>query len=43
LGEPAAPRQFWISRLERRLHAVTNNGRGTQYSSATIRRISANR
>jgi hypothetical protein len=43
LGEPTTPRQFWISRLERRLHAVTNNGRGTQYSSATIRRISANR
>jgi hypothetical protein len=42
LGEPATPRQFWISRLERRLH-VTNNGRGTQYSSATIRKISANR
>jgi hypothetical protein len=36
----AAP--ILISRLERRLHAVTNNARGTQYSSATIRRRTVN-
>jgi hypothetical protein len=40
LGVAAASRQFWISRLER-LHGITD-GRGTQYSSATIRRISVN-
>jgi hypothetical protein len=41
LGVAAASRQFWIGRLEH-LHGITD-GRGTRYSSATIRRISANR
>jgi hypothetical protein len=41
LGVAAASRQFWIGRLEH-LHGITE-GRGTRYSSATIRRVSANR
>ena len=41
LGVAAAPRQFWIGRLEH-LHGITD-GRGTRYSSATSRTISANR